>query len=93
MPRHAWFLGAYHKTGCMFVIKLLSLLSPGVRYERLEGAFSTLPRLDAAPFAHYWFAPNASALAHVPADVDWRFGHFARDPLELAASAYRARRR
>ena len=80
--RGAWFLGAYHKTGCVLAIKLLGLLSRRP-YVRLQGALPTpLPSLDSQPFDHYWFSPNASSLGSLPGDVDYRFAHFARDPAE-----------
>ncbi|KAH8082901.1 hypothetical protein JL720_8409 [Aureococcus anophagefferens] len=86
--RPLWLLGAYHKTGCILAIKLLNLLSGG--YVRVQGPLpAPLPSLDARPFRHYWFSPNASSLATLPDDVDYRFVHFARDPAELAVSAYR----
>ena len=86
--RPLWLLGAYHKTGCILAIKLLNLLSGG--YVRVQGSLpAPLPSLDARPFRHYWFSPNASSLATLPDDVDYRFVHFARDPAELAVSAYR----
>ena len=86
--RPLWLLGAYHKTGCILAIKLLNLLSGG--YVRVQGSLpAPLPSLDARPFRHYWFSPNASSLANLPDDVDYRLVHFARDPAELAVSAYR----
>lgn len=85
----AWFFGAYHKTGCVLILKLLGSLSP-FGYVRLQGRFESPPRsLASRPFEHYWFSPDATALEVLPKSLDYRFAHFARDPAELIVSAYR----
>lgn len=83
-----WIFGTYHKTGCVFVLKLCVVLggtgANHVRQQMKDGNFEH--RFSALPFSNWFFNPVLRAIHRVP---NYRLVHLIREPTDVVVSAYR----